>query len=78
MNQTHYVINYKNIDSDMLHFLTSEKADTMCLLIYCVKFRYFFRLNSGLIRHTMLSLLRILIQLCFNILQVKNQTLCVS
>ena len=50
-----------NIDSVPVHYLTSEKAGTMCYQIYYVKLVYIWSLESGLSRHTVFGITRRLI-----------------
>ena len=70
--KTHYFRYSTKIDSVLLHSLTSEKSDTLCSIIYCAQFRYFWSLRSGWSRHTMLAVSRIFIQVCCIISSLKK------
>ena len=75
--QTHCVSYFTKIRLGFLIIISVGKSYTMCWIIYCVSFGYFWSLKSGLSRYTVLAIPRILIQFCYTISPVnKSYTMC--
>ena len=55
-NQTHYLSYYKMIDTDVLQYLTCEKSDTMCKIVYWYNLWYIWSLKSEWLRHNVLAI----------------------
>ena len=57
-NHTHIVSYSTKVDWVLLHYFIIAKADTLCYIIYCVKFGCFWSFKRGLSRHSVLAILR--------------------